>query len=140
MSAIRQNVMRWEPYMLSILRIMISLLFMEHGSQKLFLIPPSQMANSFPLLSLIGISGILEFFGGLLLLVGFAIRPVALILAGEMAVAYFRSHAPQGFWPILNHGELAVLYCFVFLFFMTSGGGSWSLDRLIETKRKERSA
>ncbi len=117
--------------MLSVLRIMAGFLFMAHGAQKLFgfLAPPGAPAP--PLLSQMGIGGVLEFFGGLLLLVGLFTRPVAFILSGMMAVAYFQMHAPGGFWPLQNRGELAVLYCFLFLFFAVAGGGVWSLDRLI---------
>jgi putative oxidoreductase len=102
---------------------------MQHGGQKLFGFPaPSQAVHA--MFSLIGVAGILEFFGGLLLLIGLFTRPVAFLLSGEMAVAYFMVHAPQGFWPLLNRGELAVMYCFVFLYLFVAGGGSWSADRL----------
>jgi putative oxidoreductase len=121
---------RWAPRLLSILRIVAALLFMQHGGQKLFGVPSAQPGGAAPLLSLMGVAGVLEFFGGLLILLGLFTRPVAFILAGEMAVAYFMAHAPQGFWPLLNRGELAVLYCFVFLYFAVAGGGEWSLDRL----------
>ncbi len=120
---------RWAPNILSVLRIVTAFLFMQHGGQKLFGFPaPSQAAH--PLLSLIGVAGILEFFGGLLLLIGLFSRPVAFLLSGEMAVAYFMAHAPQGFWPLMNKGELAVIYCFVFFYLFMAGGGSWSIDRL----------
>ena len=120
---------RWAPIILSVLRIVTAFLFMQHGGQKLFGFPaPSQAPH--PLLSLIGVAGIMEFFGGLLLLIGLFSRPVAFLLSGEMAVAYFMAHAPQGFWPLLNRGELAVMYCFVFLYLFIAGGGSWSIDRL----------
>jgi putative oxidoreductase len=89
---------------------------------------------NFPIFSLPGISGILEFFGGLLIVLGLFTRPVAFILSGQMAVAYFMVHAKQGFWPINNHGELAVLYCFVFLYFAAAGAGPLSLDYLIRRK------
>jgi putative oxidoreductase len=79
-------------------------------------------------MSLAGVAGVLETFGGLLLLLGLFTRPVAFVLAGEMAAAYFMSHAPQGFWPLLNRGELAALYCFLFLYFAAVGGGPWSVD------------
>lgn len=121
----------WSPRLLSILRIVTALLYMEHGAQKLLGYPPSQQGGTVPLLSLFGISGILELVGGLFILLGLFTRPVAFILAGEMAVAYFMAHAPQGFWPVLNRGELAVLYCFVFLFLAVAGGGEWSLDRML---------
>jgi putative oxidoreductase len=120
---------QWAPRVLSILRLVTAFLFMQHGGQKLFGFPaPPQTAH--PLLSLIGVAGILEFFGGLLLLMGLFTRPVAFLLSGLMAVAYFMAHAPHGFWPLLNRGELAVLYCFVFLYLFAAGGGCWSLDRL----------
>ena len=121
---------RWSPYLLSILRIVAALLFMEHGGQKLFGIPPSAQGGTVSLLSMAGVSGILEFFGGLLLLLGLFTRPVAFILSGEMAVAYFMVHAPRGFWPLLNDGEKAALYCFVFLYLAVAGGGPWSVDHL----------
>lgn len=102
---------------------------MQHGGQKLFSFPaPPQATHS--LFSLIGVAGILELFGGLLLFLGLFTRPVAFLLSGQMAVAYFMAHAPHGFWPLLNRGELAVLYCFIFLYLTVAGGGSWSLDRL----------
>jgi len=134
----------WTPRLLSVLRIIAAFLFMAHGAQKLFgfLAPPG--ASTPPLLSQIGIGGILEFFGGLLLLLGLFTRPVAFILSGMMAVAYFQMHLatavaksnPNWFWPIQggNGGELAVLYCFVFLFLSVAGGGEWSLDRLIRRR------
>jgi putative oxidoreductase len=125
----------WTPRLLSVLRIISAFLFIPHGAQKLFgfLAPPG--APTPPLFSLIGIAGILEFFGGLLLLVGLFTRPVAFILSGMMAVAYFMAHAPQGFWPLQNRGETAVLYCFIFLFLAVAGGGEWSLDRLLRRRR-----
>jgi putative oxidoreductase len=122
--------------MLSVLRIVAALLLMQHGAQKLFgvLVPtPAPGAPSshgtFSLLSLRGVAGVLEFFGGLLLFLGLYTRVVAFVLSGLLAVAYFMSHAPAGFWPILNRGELAALYSFVFLFLAVAGGGEWSLDR-----------
>ncbi|HEV2882569.1 MAG TPA: DoxX family protein [Pyrinomonadaceae bacterium] len=121
----------WTPRLLSLLRIIAGFLFMAHGAQKLFgfLAPPG--APSPALMSQMGIGGVLEFFGGLLLLLGLFTRPVAFILSGMMAVAYFQMHAPGGFWPLQNKGELAVLYCFLFLFLAVAGGGEWSLDRLL---------
>jgi|ERR1041385_6077136 putative oxidoreductase len=120
----------WTPHLNSILRIVTALLFMQHGSQKLFGIPPSGQGGPVTLLSVGGLAGVLEFFGGLLVLLGLFTRPVAFILAGEMAVAYFWKCAPQSFWPIVNKGELAVLFCFVFLYFAAAGGGLWSLDHI----------
>src|SRR5205085_4837044 len=113
-----------------ILRIVAAFLFIEHGLQKLFGFPVPMQGGAPPLASLFGAGGILEFVGGLLLLLGLFTRPVAFLLAGEMAVAYFMVHARGGFWPLLNRGELAVLYCFVFLYLAAAGGGPWSGDRL----------
>ena len=126
---------KWSPRLLSILRIVTAFLFMQHGAQKLFgvLVVPSKTAVE--LFSLMGFAGMLEFFGGLLILLGLFTRPVAFILSGQMAVAYFMAHAPKGFWPVVNKGELAALYCFLFLYLIAAGGGPWSLDYL----RKKRS-
>ena len=133
---------KWAPRLLSVLRIVAAFLLMQHGAQKVFgvLVPtPAPGAPSshgtFVLLSLPGVAGILEFFGGLFLLLGLLTRPVAFILSGLMAVAYFMSHAPGGFWPILNRGELAALYSFVFLYLAAAGGGEWSLDHLLRRNR-----
>ncbi len=122
------------PRMLSILRLMTAFLFMAHGGQKLFHFPPSAHSMSH-LPPLMLVAGVLEFFGGLLLLLGIFTRPVAFLLAGEMAVAYFMGHASHGFWPVSNMGELAVIYCFVFLYLAAAGGGSWSLDRSWQRNR-----
>jgi len=117
----------WSPRMLSVLRAMTGLLFLEHGTQKLFGFPPPP--NPGPaLLSLLGVQGILELVGGFLILIGLFTRPVAFILAGDMAVAYFMRHAPRGFFPLLNGGQLAILFCFVFLYLFVAGGGVWSVD------------
>jgi putative oxidoreductase len=106
---------------------MTGLLFLEHGTQKLFGFPPPP--NPGPaLLSLLGVQGILELAGGFFILIGLFTRPVAFILAGDMAVAYFMRHAPRGFFPLLNGGELAILFCFVFLYLFVAGGGVWSVD------------
>jgi putative oxidoreductase len=121
---------RWGPRLLSVLRIVAAFLFLSHGAQKLFAWPTSEAREAVALASLMGLAGILEFFGGFLLLLGLFTRPVALVLAGEMAVAYSMAHAPKGFWPILNHGELALLYCVIFLYLGAVGGGPWSLDAL----------
>lgn len=119
----------WSPRLLSLLRMVAALLFMQHGGQKLFGFPAAHPAEP-GLFSMMGLAGMLEFFGGMLILLGLFTRPVAFLLAGQMAVAYFMAHATQGFWPLLNHGELAILYCFVFLYLVPAGGGAWSLDRL----------
>jgi putative oxidoreductase len=125
----------WTPRLLSVLRIVAAFLFMAHGAQKLFgfLAPPGM--PSFAPLSQMWVGGVLEFFGGALLLLGLFTRPVAFILSGMMAVAYFQSHAPGGFWPLQNKGELAVLYCFLFLFLSVAGGGAWAVDRLLARGR-----
>jgi putative oxidoreductase len=117
---------------LNLLRIVAALLFAQHGAQKLLGVlggmgGPGASAL-FP--SLPWVAGVLELVGGAALALGLFTRPVAFVLSGEMAVAYFRSHAPHGFWPILNRGELAALYCFLFLFLAANGGGRFSLDRL----------
>jgi putative oxidoreductase len=126
---------KWTPRLLSIMRIIIGFLFMTHGAQKLLGVPAPMQGGAPPLMSLFGVAGILEFFGGLLILLGLFTRPVAFILAGEMAVAYFMVHAPGGFWPLLNRGELAVLYCFIFLYLAVAGAGEWSIDRLLRRNR-----
>ena len=125
---------KWAPRVLSVLRIVTALLFIPHGTQKLFGFPGAQQAVS-SLASTMGAAGILECFGGLLLLLGVFTRPVAFLLCGEMAVAYFTAHAPRGFWPMLNRGEVAVLYCFIFLYLAVAGGGPWSLNPFGGTKR-----
>jgi putative oxidoreductase len=118
----------WTPHLLSVLRIVSAFLFMMHGTVKWlgFPVPPN---SPITLWSLSGVAGLMELVGGFLLLIGLFTRPVAFLLSGEMAFAYFIAHAPQGFWPIVNRGELAALYCFLFLFISAAGGGSWSVDR-----------
>ncbi|MGE5475980.1 MAG: DoxX family protein [Bacteroidales bacterium] len=118
----------WAPRLLSVLRVIAALLFLQHGMAKLFGFPHVAMFDDLQLVSLMGLAGVLELAGGLLLAVGLFTRPVAFVLSGEMAVAYFMAHAPRGLFPILNGGELAVLYCFVFLFIAAAGPGPWSLD------------
>jgi putative oxidoreductase len=124
---------RFEEVTLALLRVMAGLMFMQHGAQKLFgaLGGAGPEGGSVPLVSMMGLAGVLEFFGGLLVAFGLFTRPVAFVLAGQMAAAYFMAHAPQGFWPILNRGELAALYCFVFLYFSARGPGRYSLDAMI---------
>jgi putative oxidoreductase len=117
----------WAPRMLSILRIVTGLQFLEHGTQKFFAFPPR--VSEFPgLMSVLGVQGCLEVIGGLLIILGFFTRPVAFILAGDMAVAYFMAHFPRNFFPALNGGDAAILYCFVFLYLAAAGGGPWSVD------------
>ena len=119
---------KWSPCLLSVLRIITGFLFTAHGAQKLLGFP---VASPHPteLFSLIGLAGTLELVGGFLVFLGLFTRPAAFILSGLMAFAYFIGHAKHGFWPIVNHGELAVLYCFLFLYLSAAGGGPWSLDR-----------
>ena len=118
----------WSPRILSILRIVVAALYMQHGLSKLLHIPHVAMFDNVQLFSLLGLAGTLEIVGGLLLLIGLFTRPAAFILCGEMAVAYFMAHAPQGPLPLLNGGELAIVYCFAFLYFAVAGGGAWSID------------
>jgi putative oxidoreductase len=126
----------WQPRILSVLRIISAFLFMQHGGQKLFGFPAEQR-YPFELFSLSGTAGVLELFGGFLLLIGLFTRPVAFLLSGLMAFAYFIAHAPQAFWPLNNGGELATLFSFVFLYFVFAGGGSWSVDSLCRCKRQK---
>ena len=120
----------WTPRILSILRIIVGFLYVQHGTAKLFGAPHVAMFDGLQLVSLLGLAGILEFVGGLLILLGLFTRQTAFILSGQMAVAYFMAHAPNGFLPILNQGELAVLYCFVFLYFSFAGAGAYSIDAM----------
>ena len=122
----------WKPRALALLRIVTAYLFIAHGTAKLFGVPHLKMFDGLQLVSLVGLAGVLEVFGGALLLVGLFTRPVAFVLSGFMAVAYFMAHASQGhvLLPILNQGEQAVLYSFVFLNFVLFGAGAWSLDSI----------
>lgn len=121
----------WRAYLLSVLRIVAAFLFLAHGTQKLFNFPAAAQAMTFNLTSLLGVAGLIELAGGGLLLLGLLTRPVAFLAAGEMAYAYFHAHAPGGFWPINNHGELAVLFCFIWLYVAAAGPGPWSVDAMI---------
>ena len=120
----------WRPRALAVLRIVTAYLLIPHGTAKLFGMPHQAMFDGLQLMSLMGLAGILEVGGGALLLIGLFTRPVAFILCGFMAAAYFMAHASQGhvLLPMLNQGELAVLYCFVFLYFAVAGAGAWSVD------------
>jgi putative oxidoreductase len=121
------------PHLYALMRVVVGLLFACHGAQKLFGLlggfggQPGMSANLF---SLLGVAGLIEFVGGLLIAFGFLASYAAFIASGEMAVAYFMQHFPRGFWPIQNSGELAVLYCFIFLFIAARGAGPWSISRL----------
>jgi putative oxidoreductase len=125
--------MKWSSRALSVLRVVAALILVQHGTQKLFGFPAVEgMAQTpFVLASLNGVAGILETFGGIALVLGLFTRPIAFLLSGEMAFAYFMRHAPRDFWPIVNRGELAALLSFVFLYFSVAGGGRWSLDTLL---------
>lgn len=126
----------WTDRMLSVLRIVVGLLFLEHGTQKMFGFPPSQMHPvGLTIASQFGIAAILEVFGGACIVLGLLTRPVAFLLAGEMAVAFFQAHFPRSVFPIKNGGEPPVLFCFIYLYFMLAGGGAWSLDRLLSRRR-----
>ncbi len=120
----------WTPRALALLRIVTAFLFLQHGTAKLLHIPHVAMFDTLSMLSLIGFAGLLEVVGGILLLLGLFTRPAAFLLSGEMAVAYFMAHAPQGHLlsPLLNQGESAVLFCFIFLLLSVAGAGAWSLD------------
>lgn len=120
---------RWAPWVLSIFRIVSALIFMAHGTQKLLGFPAREMAPAFA--SLPWIAGVLELVGGALLAVGLFTRPVAFVLSGLMAAAYFIAHAPQSFFPVLNGGDAAILYCFVFLYIVFAGPGPLSIDAVL---------
>lgn len=124
----------WAPRLLSVLRIVSALLFMMHGTAKLFQLPHQAMFDNLQIMSLVGLQGILEFGGGLLLLIGLFTRPVAFVLAGDMAVAYFMVHWPNGWLPLLNGGEAAIMYCFVFLYLFVAGPGPWSVDARLRAR------
>ncbi len=125
----------WAPRVLSVLRIVAALMFIEHGTQKLFDFPPAAHPMPHPLPMMMFVGGIVEFVGGALLGLGLFTRCVAFIISGEMAVAYFTFHAPRDFYPINNMGDFAILFCFVFFYFFFAGPGPWSLDAVIARKK-----
>jgi putative oxidoreductase len=118
----------WTPRLLSVLRIVLGLLFLAHGLVKLFGFPAGAQPGQVPLTTIFGLAAILEALGGAAIVLGLFTRVVAFVLSGEMAVAYFMAHAPHGLYPVLNGGELAIVYCFAFLYFAAAGAGPWSLD------------
>ena len=126
----------WTGRMLSILRIVAGSVFITFGTMKLFNFPPLPAGMPpIPLMSQLGLAGTLESFGGLLIILGLFTRPVSFVLAGEMAVAYFQGHYPRSFWPTTNMGTPAILYCFIFLYFVFAGAGPWSVDAMIARSR-----
>jgi putative oxidoreductase len=130
------NLNAWSPHVLSLLRIAAALTFMAHGTQKLLNFPARQGGGTGPeLLSMIGVAGAIELVGGALLVIGLFTRPVAFLCSGLMAAAYFIAHAPQNFFPTLNGGDAAILFCFVFFYLVFAGPGPWSLDAIVRRKR-----
>ncbi len=119
---------RWQPQALAILRIVTGLCFLAHGVVKIFGFPDGAMPGQQEIASFMGFAGLLELIGGALIILGLFTRPTAFVLSGMMAVAYWMAHAPQGPFPVANGGDAAILYCFVFLYLVTSGPGAWSLD------------
>jgi len=131
----------YSPYLYAVMRVVVGFLFACHGAQKLFGVlggVGSQPGASVPLFSLMGLAGIIEFFGGLLIAVGWLAGYAAFIASGEMAVAYCMNHVPRGFWPLMNRGELAVLYGFVFLYIASRGAGIWSIASAFDKPRVSR--
>lgn len=121
---------RWQPQLLALLRIFAALLFMEHGTAKLFHFPVAQPGVPSPLPPLLVAAAIIEVAGGILVTLGLFTRIAAFVMSGEIAVGYFIAHFPRSFWPIVNMGEAAILYSFIFLYIAGAGAGAWSLDRL----------
>lgn len=126
----------WTPRILSVLRIVAGFLFMTHGSAKILHVPDVRSLDHLRVFSMIGVAGLLELIGGTLVTIGLYARPAAFVLSGEMAFAYFIAHAPNNFLPLLNHGESAVLYCFLFLYLAFAGPGPWSVDAQLRSARK----
>ena len=125
------NLSAWSPRMLSVLRIVAALLFMEHGLMKLAHFPAAQPGAPDPLPPLMMAAALIEVVGGGLIALGLFTRAAAFVCSGEMAVGYFMAHAPKSFWPGINQGDAAILFCFVFLYLIFAGGGAWSLDRAV---------
>jgi putative oxidoreductase len=136
MSIFEESHSEWPSRMLSLIRIVAGLVFISFGTMKLFNFPPLPPGMPpIPLMSQTGIAGFLETIGGTLIVLGLLTRPVAFVLAGEMAVAYFQFHAPTSFWPSVNMGVGAMMYCFLFLYLTVAGAGVWSIDTLIARRR-----
>jgi putative oxidoreductase len=137
MTMLSDRLDRFAPYAIAALRIVTGLIYIPHGLQKLFGFPAPPATGLPPLASMFGVGAVLELVGGILILLGLLTRPVAFLLAGEMAVAYWMFHAPRNLYPVLNGGDAAILYCFVFLLFVFTGPGAFSLDgaRLAQGRR-----
>jgi putative oxidoreductase len=128
------NLAVWDPRVLSLLRVITGLLFVEHGLMKLMHFPAAQPGAPSPLPALLIAAALIETVGGGLVALGLFTRIAALVCSGEMAIAYFLAHAPRSFWPGINQGEAAILYCFVFLYLAFAGGGEWSLDAAVRKR------
>ena len=125
----------WSPRVLSVLRIVTALLFVEHATMKFFAFPAAMPGPPGPLPGIIIVAGLIELIGGSLVALGLFTRPAAFIASGTMAAAYFMAHAPQSFWPVVNQGDAAILFCFIFFYLVFAGPGSWSLDALFRSHR-----
>lgn len=126
----------WALRLLSVLRIVAALLYLQHGTAKLLAFPPVRGGATVPLFSLLGVAGVIEIIGGLLILVGLFTRAAAFVCSGEMASAYFIAHAHRAPFPLQNMGELPILYCFIFLYFAAAGGGPWSVDAVRHARER----
>lgn len=131
------NTTKWTPHVLAILRIVTALLFLEHATMKFFQFPAAIPGVTYPLPAIMLAAGAIEIVTGLLMTVGLFTRIAAFIASGEMAAAYWMAHAPQGFWPALNMGEAAIMFCFIFLFIAFAGAGSWALDNVLRPSSKQ---
>jgi putative oxidoreductase len=131
-----QQLETWAPRVLAILRIVAALLFMEHGLMKAFDFPGPQPGAPDPLPPMLVAAAWIEIGAGALIALGLFTRAAAFVASGEMAIAYFTAHAPRGFWPALNEGDAAILYCFVFFYLVFAGAGPWSLDALLRARRR----
>ena len=131
------NTTKWTPHVLAILRIVTALLFLEHATMKFFQFPAAIPGVPYPLPAIMLVAGAIEIVTGLLITAGFYTRIAAFIASGEMAAAYWMAHAPQGFWPALNMGEAAVMFCFIFLYIAFAGPGSWALDNVLRSSTKQ---
>ena len=131
------NTTKWTPHILAILRIVTALLFLEHATMKFFQFPAAIPGVTYPLPGIMLAAGAIEIVTGLLMAVGLFTRIAAFIASGEMAAAYWMAHAPQGFWPALNMGEAAIMFCFIFLFVAFAGAGSWALDNILRPSSKQ---